>query len=383
MTIALLAVAVACGGDDAEDTTVAARPTTTAPEEPAVAVPDRSAMYGDLGLWHCHPDLVDDVCSGDLDATRVDPDGSQHPVRFAPAADPGFDCFYVYPTLDYTETPGNHPFDVANPLEPITVQGQVGRFGEQCRVFVPRYRQATYGSYDEVVDGALFDVPAFATAYADVLGAFDHYLAEDNDGRPFVLLGHSQGSHHLIRLVQEEIDGSAALRDQLISALLIGPTGQMTVPEGEGVGATFDNLPLCAAEDQTGCVVAFDSFAAELPPEVEGSPFPDGEVPPCVNPADLTGGAARLAGGYFGRTVPGVTTIYELIEDHYTAACVETADGLPYLEIDADPGPGDTRDLTHIQDRLAISDSLHTLDYNFTLTDLLDLVRSQAAAFAG
>jgi len=372
----VLALAAACSADDAGPA-----PTTAPPTSTTAPVPDRSGLYDDLGRWYCHPDLADDVCSGGFDATRVDPDGSLHAVPFAPAADPAVDCFYVYPTLDDAETPGNHPFDEPNPLEPVTIQGQVGRFGELCRMFVPRYRQATIGSYDAADDGDLFAVPAFATAYSDVLGAFHHYLAEDNDGRPFVLLGHSQGTHHLIRLVQDEIDGSEALRSRLVSALLVGPVGRVTVPEGETVGGTFAHLPLCEAEDQTGCVVAFDSFAAVDPPQDLAALFPDGELPACVNPADLSGARARLAGAYFGRTVPGVTTLYELIEDYYTAACTEAPDGFPYLEIDADPDPRDTRHLTHIEDRLAASGSLHTLDYNFALGDLLRLVRSQIAAF--
>ncbi len=376
---AWLIVVAACGSDDAADTADPASTTTTT----LAPVPDESAMYDDLGLWHCHPDLAEDVCSGGFEATRVDPDGSLHTVPFTPVADPAIDCFYVYPTVDYSGTPGNRPFDEPNPLEPITIRFQVGRFGELCDLYVPRYRQATIASYDEAVGDSLFDVPAFATAYADVLGAFNHYLAEENDGRPFVLLGHSQGTHHLVRLVQEEIDGDQALRSQLVSALLVGPAGNVTVPEGESVGGTFDNLPLCEARVQTGCVVAFDSYGADRPPEADAYDPADGEVPPCVNPADLSGGEARLAGGYFGRTVPGVTTLYELIEDYYTAACAESAEGVPYLAVAADPGPGDTRELSHIETTVADSESLHTLDYNFMLSDLLALVQAQAAAFAG
>lgn len=384
---ALLLLAGACGSDDTAENSAATdsavtEESTAAPETTLPPAPDVSEMYDDLGLWHCHPDLAEDVCSSGFEATRVDPDGSLHAVPFTPAADPGLDCFYVYPTLDYSATPGNHPFNEPNPLEPITVRGHAARFGELCDLYVPRYRQATIASYDEAVGGSLFDVPAFATAYADVLGAFNHYLAEDNDGRPFVLLGHSQGSHHLVRLLQEEIDDDEALRRQLVSALLIGPTGRVTVPEGEAVGGTFENLPLCTTEDETGCVVAFDSYGADRPPDDTAADFPDGQVTACVNPADLSGAEARLAGGYFGRTVPGVTTLFELIEDHYTAACAESPDGVPYLAIAADPAPGDTRELSHIDTQLANSDSLHTLDYNFSLADLLALVEAQAAAFA-
>jgi hypothetical protein len=373
-------IAAGCGSDGS--TKAASEPL---PPPPAAAeaepIPDDyvSDTYADGEFWHCRPDLADDVCASGLDATEVAADGSLTEMPFTPTDAPAFDCFYIYPTLDYAATAGNHSFDDPNPLEPITVRGQAARFGEQCRLFVPRYRQATIGSYEQAEDGAIFDVPAFELAYADVLDAFSHYLVNDNEGRPFVLLGHSQGSHHLVRLVQEQIDGSEALREQLVSALLVGPTGRVQVPADKVVGGSFAHLPLCTSADQTGCVVAFDSFAAELPPDYPASD--DGLVPACVDPSALNGSDLRLAGGYFGPTVPGVTTPFELIEDYYTAACAEAPEGQPYLEIAADPEPGDTRELDHIDSRLETSESLHVADYNFTLGDLLSLVESQATAY--
>lgn len=119
-----------------------------------------------------------------------------------------------------------------NPLETITTQFQAARFGSLCNLYVPRYRQATIGSYPDDGGTDLYDLESFQVAYADVLDAFQTYLATYNEGRPFVLLGHSQGTHHLIRLLQEEFDDAPALRGQLISALLVGPTGRLRVPPG-------------------------------------------------------------------------------------------------------------------------------------------------------
>jgi hypothetical protein len=227
----------------------------------------------------------------------------------------------------------------------------------------------------------MFDHDEFNVAYADVLDAFRYYLATWNDGRPFVLLGHSQGTHHLIRLMQEEVDDSPALQGQLISALLIGPTGRLQVPPGELVGGTFDNLPLCAAATDTGCIVAYDSWPADAPTDVPLSDDPD-LVRPCVDPAELAHGDDRLTSSWFGRTVPGVDTLFEVIPDYYTATCTEgEGGGGSYLAIDADPRPGDTRQLAHLDAAIESGDSLHVLDYNLGMGDLLALVERQAAAF--
>lgn len=340
-----------------------------------------SEVYADTEHWACHPDLADDVCAGDLTATQVSADGAYAEVPHEAAAEPSFDCFYVYPTVDYSEEPGNHPFEEVNPLEDVAIGSQAARFGEQCRVFVPRYRQATIASYDEAVDGEIFEVPAFQTAYADVVDAFSHYMAEENDGRDVVLLGHSQGSHHLTRLLQEEVDGNAAVQEQLVSALLVGPTGRVTVPEGEVVGGTFEDLPLCTDAEQTGCVVAFDSYWEGAPaPTLES---PEGEERACVNPAALVDGAegeAAAAGAYISPTEPDVLTTFELVEDGFTMACVEDDGGQPYLEVGvADDAPRAEALTAFLAGRPAVQRSLHTSDWAFPMRDLLELVELQAA----
>ena len=82
--------------------------------------------------------------------------------------------------------------------------------------------------------------PPREVAYGDVLDAWKQYLANDNDGRPFVLVGHSQGAGHLLRLIREQIDDNAALRAQMVSAMLIGGG----VPQPGTTGALV-NVPPC------------------------------------------------------------------------------------------------------------------------------------------
>ena len=387
---ALVVGTAACGSDDegaapAEDAAATTTSTTATADAPFVNpyAGHTSEVYADDAHWLCRPDLSGDVCDQDLTATEVAPDGTLTEVPFEAATGAPFDCFYVYPTLDYSSEPGNHAFSEPNPLEAITTQFQAARFGSLCDLYVPRYRQATIGSYPRGGDaGDLFDLEPFQVAYADVLDAFQTYMATDNDGRPFVLLGHSQGTHHLIRLLQEELDDSPALRSRLVSALLVGPTGRLRVPPGETVGGTFENIPLCTSSTETGCAVGFDSYAASEPPtRVDG--VDDGTVRACVSPTELVDGDDRLEAGYFGVSVPGVETLTEVIPDHYTADCAGTADGQVYLSIAADPPPGDTRDIDHITPTVEDAESLNTADYNFALGDLLALVESQAAAHPG
>jgi hypothetical protein len=393
--LVLVGLLAACGGDgggEAEPGTEGAAATddstpadqSDGDEEATPYEGYVSEVYAGPEHWACRPDVADDVCDGDLTATEVAADGTQTTVPHESATDPAYDCFYVYPTVDHSPEPGNHSFEQANPLEDVAILTQAARFTEQCRLYVPRYRQATIGSYDEVEDGELFEVTAFQTAYADVLDAFQQYMADDNGGRDVVLLGHSQGSHHLTRLVREEIDGNPALQEQMISALLVGPTGQVTVAEGEDVGGTFDEVPLCTEPDQAGCVVAFDSYW-------EGAPAPElgrdeGEQRACVNPAALLDGAegpATASGAYTSPIEPDVVSTFELVEDGFTLECVEDAGGQPYLEVGVDPNAPRSDALSaYLAGRPTVQRSLHTSDWAFPMRDLLDLVEQQAAAMA-
>ena len=105
-------------------------------------------------------------------------------------------------------------------------------FRNACRLFAPLYRQVTLSALHAAMrrqpDGADRELP-----YADVRAAWRDYLAHDNHGRPFVLIGHSQGSALLKRLLAEEIDGKPVQR-RLLSAILPGTA--VLVPKGKECG---------------------------------------------------------------------------------------------------------------------------------------------------
>jgi hypothetical protein len=58
-------------------------------------------------------------------------------------------------------------------------------------------------------------------AYQDVEAAFDYYLQYFNKGRPFIVVRHSQGTTHTLRLLEEKIDNTPLYR-QLVAAYVVG-----------------------------------------------------------------------------------------------------------------------------------------------------------------
>ena len=74
----------------------------------------------------------------------------------------------------------------AGPEERGTVRVQFARFASVCRPFAPLYRQATLTALRAAATGAPIAVDR-SLGYNDVVEAWNHYLAHDNNGRGVVL----------------------------------------------------------------------------------------------------------------------------------------------------------------------------------------------------
>ena len=100
---------------------------------------------------------------------------------------------------------------------------------------------------------------------ATSVAAWRNYLAKYNKGRPFVLIGHSQGSLMLQLLIANEIEGKPAVAARMKLAII--PGFNVLVPQGKLVGGTFKSTPLCSRAGETGCVITWVSFREKnVPP---------------------------------------------------------------------------------------------------------------------
>lgn len=194
-----------------------------------------------------------------LAATAVTADGSTAIVQNKDAASASkFDCFYVYPTVS-KELSTNADLKVGK-AEIAAAEAQAAPFSQVCRVWAPIYRQRTLIS---LAGGLGSDPQANVVAYDSLLAGWPDYLAHDSDGRPFVLIGHSQGAAKLILLLEKQIDKNPALRARLVSAIVLG--GNVQVPTGKLVAGSFSHLPDCSSATETECVIAYSSFPATPP----------------------------------------------------------------------------------------------------------------------
>jgi hypothetical protein len=384
---------------------------TMAPAAPPVAplaaqpLPDAKIAHADFSnpsLWLCRPGLADDKCRINLDTTIINANGSTSVEKYKAAANPNIDCFFVYPTVSLD--PGWASDWSVDRMEIDDVKLQFARFGSVCRQFAPIYRQTTLTALRVASGGpqpAGERLPQGVGGYNDVLDAWNWYMANENKGRGVVLVGHSQGAGVIARLIAAEIEGKPAEK-QFVSGIILGSA--VMVPEGKDTGGTYKSIPLCRAEDQTGCVISYASFRDTNPPPA-ASRFgrsAGGNVAACNNPANLATGEGKpdayfLAKGFLngsGGTTqpawaspePSVATPFVKTPGLVSTKCVRKGD-FSYLEmhVNADPADKRTDELGGEVIRPTGPDlawGLHLIDVDHSMGDLIRIVGKQAKAWA-
>jgi hypothetical protein len=335
-------------------------------------------------VWLCKPGKPGNPCDVSLTTTRLSPQGERLGVdRIRKPKRPRFDCFYVYPTVSDQKT-ATANFAIDPELRSIALF-QAARYTSECRVYAPVYRQVTLAG---ILGAATPTAAESERAYTDVRAAWRDYLRNHSRGRGVVLIGHSQGTIMLRRLVEEEIDPKPRARKRLISALLLG--WNTLVKKGSDRGGDFKKIPGCRSRTQVGCVIAFSTFNEQPPANaIFGRTREPGKDVLCTNPAALGGGAAKLntiqpskpfapgttigaAIGLLGVPTPRVSTAWYSYPGAYRGRCssagganvlmIDALGGAPVFKASPDPTWG-----------------LHLVDANIALGDLVDLVRTQAA----
>jgi hypothetical protein len=341
-------------------------------------------------VWLCQPGQAGDPCTYSPASTTVTSDGSTSVTpSSAAAASSKFDCFYAYGTVS-KQNRENSNLKVQK-AEIDTAVAEASRFSQVCRVWAPMYRQRTVASLAKGLGG---DPTADEVAYQSFLSGWKDYLAHDNDGRPIVFIGHSQGAAMLIRLLRSQFDSNAKLRKLLVSAIILG--GNVQVPTGKTVGGSFTHIPTCASPQATGCVIAYSTFGA-MPPSTSNFGRPGqgvslqsdqtasaGQQVACVNPVTFSSASGPLLPYFPSVTspVPGVNvgTPWVDFPGLYTARCLSRG-GATWLQVTPTAVPADPRPL--VAATLGPDWGYHLDDVNLALGNLVSDVAQEEAAYKG
>lgn len=197
--------------------------------------PDGKPHYNNLYYWAAHP-------------WKHDPSDSIPLPLINEKTDSTVDVFFLHPTT-FTNKKYRNNLNAAIDdsylnarTDYTTILYQASVFNSQCRVFAPRYRQAhIYNFFKKDKKEA---ANAFDLAYEDIRTAFEYYLSHWNNGRPFIIASHSQGSLLAERLLKEYVENKP-LANQLVAAYIIG----WGLPE-----EYFSSIKICEDSLQTGCI---------------------------------------------------------------------------------------------------------------------------------
>lgn len=254
------------------------------------------------------------------------------------------DIFYVYPTVSSNETGSMSISDEGGrALAQGIFAAQASVYEPYGNVFAPYYRQMTTNVKME--DGMLAtDTEAFKQGAVDVEDAFEYYINNLNDGRPFIIAGHSQGTMALIEAIKNKFGDDEELRSRLVAAYLIGYT--VTDDDLKKAGLTA-----AVGANDTGVVITYNTQA---PTAKENFMIMEGAN--CINPLNWrTDSTYAPASENLGARFYNFETGEFLREVmHYSDAQIDLKTGALMTTIpegeDLDVGPYFPKDVYHMFD---------------------------------
>ncbi len=202
-------------------------------------------------------------CSGQSDS--VDYADQAHWLSLPASADKAVDVFYLYGTM-YQKADDSDP-NICGIDNAQMVQGaglafdrQAAAFETVGNIYAPYYRQADAG-YTLSLPEDEKDKLLQGTPKEDVFAAFDYYIQHYNNGRPFILAGHSQGSNILIYLLSQYMKDNPEVYDRMIAAYIIGYSVTDEYLQEN------PHLKFAEGADDTGVIISYNTEA----PTVEGN----------------------------------------------------------------------------------------------------------------
>lgn len=176
-------------------------------------------------------------------------------VYFGIGEDKDVDLFLICPTVDMNDEYNMSLNDEKSKYRFVgALNMERGLYEENTRMYAPYYRQIAMSVYAlDPEDREQY----LEIAYADVSAAFRYYLENENNGRPIVIAGFSQGADMCYRLM-EEYFGDKDLYNQLVAVYAIG------WPCTEEMVNKYPQIKPAQSSDDIGVVINFDCEAEDV-----------------------------------------------------------------------------------------------------------------------
>jgi hypothetical protein len=202
-------------------------------------------------------------CSKDQPTGSIDYSQSSRWLSL-PAPVKPVDVFFIYPTVWHKVDPAesnicaiDNPTMLAGSL--ISYSCQATAFETAGNIFAPYYRQADSPYMLTLSEAERWKIVSGIPAH-DVIDAFKYYLEHYNNGRPFILAGHSQGSNVMQVLLSEYMAANPEVYKRMIAAYMIG------YPVPAQFMADNRHLKFAEGPDDTGVIISFNTQSPNVLP---------------------------------------------------------------------------------------------------------------------
>lgn len=168
------------------------------------------------------------------------------------------DLFYLYPTAWQKAAGDSNICNIDNPsmlrLSNLALKRQATAFETIANIYAPFYRQVELSYYNALSQEDKIKVIG-GIPTKDAIAAFDYYIKHYNNGRPFILAGHSQGSNVLINLLSKYMQDNPQVYSRMIAAYVIGYSVTNNY--------FFQNphLKFANGPDDTGVIISYNTEA--------------------------------------------------------------------------------------------------------------------------
>lgn len=191
--------------------------------------------------------LTISACGND----RIDYSNDANWLAVPATIDKPVDVFYVSPTTWLKISSDEPRFCKID--DPAMIEGAKIEFNTQAsafqtvgNIYAPYYEQLDLSPVDR--EKLVATIPT-----ADITAAFDYYIKHYNNGRPFILAGHSQGSNILANLLAGYMKEHPEVYKQMIAAYIIG------YPITDEYLAQNPHLKFAQGPDDTGVIISYNT----------------------------------------------------------------------------------------------------------------------------
>lgn len=188
--------------------------------------------------------------------TSTDYSNADNWLSLPETTDKEVDVIYLYPSVWQSTDDSDVIADIDDETmrEPaqdkLALQASV--FADSCNVYAPYYRQVDL-TYALTLSDDDRDSLMNTVSEAEPMNALDYYFENYNDGRPFILASHSQGSQIMSYILSEYMADHPEYYERMVAAYVIGySVTQSYLDENT-------HLKFAEGADDTGVIISYNT----------------------------------------------------------------------------------------------------------------------------